>query len=200
MVDATRTVLILAFAEMEVLDYAGPYEVFNVAGELTDPKTFQVRSVGVKPGRVVARGGFTVVPDHSLADAPPADLLIIPGGAGSRRLLDNAELLDWVRTRATATELIASVCTGALLLAAAGLLEDCAATTHHGAFDELARLSPSTAIVSDQRYVHSAPGLWTSGGISAGIDLSLALVEELAGAGARDVVVAEMEWGWHLRR
>ncbi|HRA06560.1 MAG TPA: DJ-1/PfpI family protein [Propionicimonas sp.] len=192
----TRQVAILAFDDMEVLDYAGPYEVFNVAGELTDPAAFAVCSVGLHPGQVVGRGGFTVLPRFTIADCPAPDVLVIPGGAGTRRLLGDTDLLGWVRSVSVEADVVASVCTGALVLAAAGLLDDRDATTHHGAFAELEALSPSTRIDRTARFVQAAPGLWTSGGISAGIDLSLELVARLAGSHARDAVVTEMEWGW----
>lgn len=192
----TRTVLILAFPDMEVLDYAGPYEVFNVAGELSEPTAFRVHSVAVAPGPVVGRGGFTVLPDHTIDDHPPPDLVIIPGGAGSRRLLADDRLLDWVQAQAGRVEHLAAVCTGALVLAAAGLLDGLEATTHHEAFGELARLSASTRIVRDARFVRSGPALWTSGGISAGIDLALELVDLCAGPATRAAVETEMEWGW----
>src|ERR1700722_13070405 len=96
-----RSVQILAFDGMEVLDYAGPYEVFNVAGEVTDPSAFRVASVGVTE-RPVGRGGFTVVTDFTLANAPASDIVIVPGGAGSRALLGNSDVLAWLQQRASA--------------------------------------------------------------------------------------------------
>ena len=190
-----RRVGILAFPDMEVLDYAGPFEVFNVAGELV-PGSFVVRSIAVAGRAVVARGGFTVVADATIADGALPDLLVIPGGAGSRRLLADGPLLTWVREAESHVELIASVCTGALLLGAAGLLANRPATTHHDAVDELRAASPSTKVRPGARFVRSAEHIWTSAGVSAGIDLSLHLVEHLRGPEARRVVAAEMEWGW----
>jgi len=191
-----RTVGILAFDQMEVLDYAGPYEVFNVAGEMAPDTEFAVTSIGVSPGPVTGRGGFTVVPQTSIGEASTPEVLIVPGGAGTRALLRDLTVLDWVRNAASSADLTVSVCTGALVLAAAGLLDGRPATTHHGAFDELAAISPSIQIVPGERFVQSAERVWTSGGISAGIDVSLHLVGLLAGHSTRDLVVAEMEWGW----
>lgn len=190
----TRTVGILAFDEMEVLDYAGPYEVFNVAGELT--RAFAVEAIGVTPGPVSGRGGFAVLPSATIAEGPAPDVLVVPGGAGTRPLLHDEVALDWIRTAAGRAELLLSVCTGSLVLGAAGLLEGRSATTHHTAYDELAALSPTTEVVRGERFVRSAERIWTSGGISAGIDLSLHIVGELLGDDARDQVAAEMEWGW----
>lgn len=191
-----RTVAILAFDDMEVLDFAGPYEVFNVAGELGEDNPFSVFSVGLTGAPAVGRGGFSVLPTYSLDDAPPSDLLVVPGGAGTRPLLKNERLLAWVRERASEVELLVSVCTGALVLGAAGLLERQSATTHHDAFDELAALSPTTTVVRGQRFVRSSDRVVTSAGVSAGVDASLYVVQELAGSETRDRTVVEMEWLW----
>lgn len=191
-----RTVAILAFDDMEVLDFAGPYEVFNVAGELGDGHPFSVFSVGLTSAPAVGRGGFAVQPTYSLDDAPPPDLLVIPGGAGSRALTRDERLLTWVKERAAEVELLMSVCTGALVLGAAGLLERRAATTHHDAYDELAAISPTTKVVRGQRFVRSSDTILTSAGVSAGVDLALHVVQQLAGQETRDRTVTEMEWMW----
>ncbi|WP_246142836.1 DJ-1/PfpI family protein [Nocardioides rubriscoriae] len=191
-----RTMGILAFDDMEVLDYAGPYEVFNVASERWPGPRPQVRSIGTRAGQVVGRGGFAVVPDADLGDDGYPDVLVVPGGAGTRRLLGDREVVDWVRSAAHEAQLVLSVCTGALVLAAAGLLDDRPAATHHGALDELAALSPSVTVVTGRRFVQSSDRVWTSAGVSAGIDLSLHAVDLLAGPDLRDQVVEEMEWGW----
>lgn len=191
-----RTVAILAFDDMEVLDFAGPYEVFNVAGELGDGNPFSVFSVGLTREPAVGRGGFAVLPTYSIEDAPPPDLLVVPGGAGTRPLLKDDALLAWVKERAAEVELLLSVCTGALVLGAAGLLARRPATTHHDAYDELAAISPSTEVVRGQRFVRSSDTILTSAGVSAGVDLSLHVVQLLAGQETRDRAVTEMEWMW----
>jgi transcriptional regulator GlxA family with amidase domain len=191
-----RTVAILAFDDMEVLDFAGPYEVFNVAGELGEGSPFSVFSVGVTGAPAVGRGGFTVQPTYSIDDAPPSDVLVVPGGAGTRPLLQDERLVAWLRERGAEVEVLLSVCTGALLLGAAGLLERKSATTHHDAFDELAALSPTTHVVRGQRFVRSDERTVTSAGVSAGVDASLYVVQELTGAQTRERTVAEMEWMW----
>jgi len=121
---------------------------------------------------------------------------VVPGGAGTRPLLHDERLLAWLRDRAAEVELLLSVCTGALLLAQAGLLERRRATTHHDAFDELAAISPTTHVVRGQRFVRAAETILTSAGVSAGVDLSLHAVQLLAGQQTRDRTVAEMEWMW----
>ncbi|MDN4162203.1 DJ-1/PfpI family protein [Nocardioides sp. SOB72] len=191
---STRTVAILAFDDMEVLDFAGPYEVFNVAGELGEGRPFEVVTVGLTGEPAIGRGGFTVLPDHRLADCPPVDVLVVPGGAGTRALLDHEELGTFLRERYAAVELLMSVCTGAMLLARAGLLAGLPATTHHTTYDELAAIDPTVSVERGPRFVRAADRLWTSAGVSAGVDLALEVVERLAGRAAREVTVAEMEW------
>jgi transcriptional regulator GlxA family with amidase domain len=190
-----RTVEILAFDDMEVLDYAGPYEVFNLAGECTDPAAFVVTSVGVTP-LPTGRGGFRVVPDHPLADAPPADIVVVPGGEGTRALQGDERVLTWLTERVADGALLLTVCTGALIAAGAGLLAGREATTHHEAFADLVRASPTTRVLEGRRYVRSADRIWTSAGVSAGVDLALAVVGELEGADLQAAVAAEMEWMW----
>lgn len=195
-----RSVGIMAFDEMEVLDFAGPYEVFNVAGDLSTPRgAFQVTTVGVTP-EPVGRGGFRVRPDYTLRDAPHLDVLIIPGGAGSRTVMMNSEVLSWVRARHADAERMLTVCTGSLVAASAGLLAGHRATTHHGAYEELAAICPGSdaravEVARGYRVVRSTDKIWTSAGISAGIDLALEAVENFSGRSLRKAVEEEMEWG-----
>ncbi len=194
-----HNVAILIFDDVEVLDFAGPFEVFNVAREVVKPApfpVFNVYTVGLNLQTVIARGGLRVQPNFSLSDCPATDILVVPGGAGTRRLLNHSILLDWLRKQATQVTLLTSVCTGALVLAAADLLPKGEATTHHGAFDQLKLLSSEQTIIEDRRYVQNGNVL-TSGGISAGVDMSLMIVEALHGKANADLVRAEMEWGWH---
>ena len=119
----TRNLAILIFEDVEVLDFCGPFEVFSVANRFTDPPAFSVFTVAEKPGPVLTRGGLSVNPHHRLADFPRPDLLLVPGGQGTRREMHNAVLVDWIKARSQEAELVLSVCTGALLLARAGLLD-----------------------------------------------------------------------------
>lgn len=192
----THSVGILAFDDMEVLDYAGPYEVFNLASERWPGERPEVQAIGTRNGPVTGRGGFTVIPNASIATRTYPDVLVVPGGAGTRPLLGEDRVLEWIAAAVQEAQLVLSVCTGALVLAAAGLLEGCPATTHHRAYDELAALSPLTTVVEGERFVQSSERIWTSAGISAGIDLALHAVEQLVGGEVRDQVTREMEWGW----
>jgi transcriptional regulator GlxA family with amidase domain len=194
-----RNVAIVVFDEIEVLDFAGPFEVFSVAAA-TMPRApyapFFTYTVGLTSRSVETYGGLTVTPRFSYQDCPEPDILIVPGGDGSRRLLTHDAFLAWVERQSSRAEVVASVCTGALALARAGVLAGRRATTHHGAFSRLQELEPTVTVVTDQRFVQDGR-FWTSGGISAGIDMSLAIVESLLGA--NEPVVAEMEWMWHQR-
>jgi transcriptional regulator GlxA family with amidase domain len=193
-----RNVSILVFDDVEVLDFSGPYEVFNVASEATVPPPFYVYSVGITDKPVQGRGKFTFAPRYSIKDSPQADILIIPGGYGTRPLLKHEGLVSWIADQARKVEWLVSVCTGALLLAKAGLLKGCQATTHHTAFDRLQELSPTTTIVKDERFVQSSTKIFTAGGISAGIDVALHMVNKLAGTKICTDVVEEMEYNWGI--
>jgi len=196
-----RTVAILLFDDVEVLDFAGPFEVFAVTDELNDHRLFAVTTVAETPGPLRARNGLRVVPDHDFSSLPAADLLVIPGGLGTRPLLQRPEVLAWVRERSRAAEITASVCTGSLVLAKAGLLDGCDVTTHHQRHDLLHELAPAATVHADRRFlVNPATAtrglIATSAGISAGIDLSLHLVALLHGATTAEQTARYMEYRW----
>ncbi|HEX4208288.1 MAG TPA: DJ-1/PfpI family protein [Ktedonobacteraceae bacterium] len=177
----TRNVAILLFDDVEVLDFCGPFEVFGVAG-LRDSgeRPFRVYTVAEQAGPVTARNGLSVNPTWTLANCPASDILLIPGGQGTRREIDNPVLIDWVKAQAGRVDLLLSVCTGALLLAKASLLEGLSATTHREAVEELRALAPNTRLCPSERYVDNGK-IILSAGISAGIDMSLYVVAKLLG-------------------
>lgn len=190
-----RNVAILIFDGVELLDFCGPYEVFSVAAAHSEEPPFRVYTIAGKPGPVSARNGLSVNPDYSLKDCPPPDLLVIPGGQGTRPLLQDEALLGWIREQHTRTELTLSVCTGSLLLAQAGLLPGMSATTHWGSLELLAALAPETQVLSDTRYVDNGR-IVTSAGVSAGIDMALHVVERLLGAEQAAIVARRMEYDY----
>jgi transcriptional regulator GlxA family with amidase domain len=181
-----QTVGILIFDDVEVLDFAGPFEVFSrtrlVAGAESrrsdDSAPFDVFTVG-RNHTVTAIGGLKVIPTYSLADAPPIDILVVPGGFGTRALLDDEAMLAWIRRAAHRAAQVTSVCTGALLLARIGALRGRRATTHWAALDLLASIDSTILVQRDARVV--ADTVVTSAGVSAGIDMAFALVEKLHG-------------------
>jgi transcriptional regulator GlxA family with amidase domain len=190
-----RNVVILVFDDVEVLDFAGPFEVFNVTAELNDPSPFHVVTVSENGYPIEARGKLSVNPHHSFEDCIPPDILLIPGGWGTRALMENQAVLDWIKEQAKRVELLLSVCTGALVLGKAGLLAGLNATTHHTAFGTLRQISPTIHVLEDKRYVDNGK-IITSGGISAGIDMSLYVVHRLLGDEALAKTLKEMEYEW----
>ncbi len=185
-----RKVAILIFDDVEVLDFCGPFEVFSLAGRSLSEKPFEVFTVAEKTDPVTARNGLSVNASYTTANCPQADILVVPGGMGTRRESNNQPLIDWISQQSANAELVMSVCTGALLLAKAGLLEGLAATTHFGAMDLLRKAAPKTEIQPDKRFVDNGRVL-LSAGISAGIDLSFHLVVRLLG---HDVAVETAHW------
>jgi len=190
-----RSVALLLFPEVEVLDFAGPFEVFSVTDELSDHTAFAVSNVASTP-TVKARNGLRVVADHTLESCPHADILIVPGGFGTRALLQQPDILAWVRTRATAAERVMSVCTGSLVLAKAGLLDGLRITTHHQVLPMLTELAPRSTVDPTRRF-HDNGHILTAAGISAGIDCSLHLVGQLLGKDTAAKTAAYMEYEVH---
>jgi transcriptional regulator GlxA family with amidase domain len=185
-----RRVAILIFDEVEVLDFCGPFEVFAVTGARQEPKPFDVFTVAATAAPIIARNGLSVNANFTFADCPQADILIVPGGYGTRPLMHNQVVLDWIKAQAERAELVMSVCTGALLLAKAGLLEGLTATTHWAAMELLRDAAPNTTVQPEQRFVDNGRIL-LSAGISAGIDLSFHIVARLLG---REVTNETARW------
>ncbi len=190
-----RNVAILIFDEVEVLDFAGPFEVFNVTGEVLEPAPFNVYTIAQSSEPIKARGQLSINPHYTLDTCPQPDILLVPGGAGTRPLLKNQLLQDWLIAQAGQVEYLLSVCTGSLVLAKAGLLDGLGATTHNAAFDLLRENGPTTTVYTDKRYVDNGK-IITAAGISAGIDMSLYVVHKLMGAEKLQVTLDVMEYHW----
>jgi transcriptional regulator GlxA family with amidase domain len=193
-----RRVGILVFPEVEVLDFCGPYEVFSVvrldeSRRREDVSPFEVRLVAATPDVLIATGGLRVVPDHTLDACPPLDVLVVPGGWGTRALLDDEPLLGWIAARAREVETLTSVCTGSMLLGKAGLLDGRRATTHWRALDWMAESLPAVTVVRDQHVVEDGHVL-TSAGISAGIDMALRVVTRYHGEPIGRATARHMEY------
>ncbi|HET6329051.1 MAG TPA: DJ-1/PfpI family protein [Planctomycetaceae bacterium] len=191
-----RNVAILIFPEVEVLDFCGPFEAFSVTSEVSAPGAFNVFTVAEQPGPVHTRNGLSVNPHYRLDDAPQPHVLLIPGGLGTRPLLNNQPLLEWIRTKSKSAELTLSVCTGSLVLAKAGLLDGLGTTTHWGAIDLLRELAPKSTVYTDRRFVDNGHVI-CSAGIAAGIDMSLHVIERLLGPDATLKTARYMEYPWH---
>lgn len=193
--ERTRNVAILIFDDVEVLDFCGPFEVFSVVGKRQDLNPFEVYTVAERKAPVEARNRLSLNPRYGFDDCPPPDILIVPGGFGTRREIHNINLVSWIRRHAERAELLLSVCTGALLLAQAGLLDGMVATTHHGAFDLLRQMAPETRVVEDQRIVDNG-SIVLSAGISAGLDMSFHVVAKLLGLEQAVETAQYMEYAW----
>lgn len=194
---------ILVFDEVEVLDFAGPYEVFTTASRVQARRQpqqaapFAVRCIARDAAPVRARAGMRVLPDADFATAPASDLLIVPGGVVDGALAC-ARTLDWIAASAATAGTVASVCTGAFLLARAGVLGEGPVTTHWEDVDALRRTFPALQVRDGPRWTaHDAAGrVWTSAGISAGLDLSLHLVARLAGQALAAHTARQMDYAW----
>ncbi|MFT3783184.1 MAG: DJ-1/PfpI family protein [Nibricoccus sp.] len=188
-----KSLAILVFDEVEVLDFAGPFEVFSVANELTGHSALNVHTVAPARATVRAVNGLKIVPDYTLDDCPAPQIIIMPGGAGTRALLRQPTFLEWLRIKSRTAEIVASVCTGALVLGKIGLLDAITTTTHHQCLDELRAIAPATLIDPTQRF-HDNGKICCAAGISAGIDLSLHLVSRLLGEDIANRTSSYMEY------
>lgn len=224
-----KTVGILIYNGVEVLDFCGPFEVFSVTRlpnrELpTDPSPFKVVLIAETSDPIQTTGGMQVLPHVTFESCPPLHILVVPGGIGSRTERYNASVLDFLRRHSTAAlrslEILSSVCTGSLLLAQAGLLKGQSATTHWAALDLMEQDYPDVTVVRDKHWIvvdhlglnplfpgAAAPNndasvlnqctfqaLFTSAGISAGIDMSLKIVERVLGSEVARRTARQMEY------
>lgn len=196
----SRNVGIFVFDQVEVLDFAGPFEVFTTASRMharTDPlgpPLFTVFTVGLSRSPLTARAGLSVFPDYDFLNHPPIDILIVPGGVVTDELT-RPGVPEWIATSSGRCEITASVCTGAFLLAQAGLLAGKAATTHWEDIDDLRKMFSNVNVVPEKRWVDEGR-IVTSGGISAGIDMSLHIVERIAGRALAERTARQMEFDW----
>ncbi|MFB9319168.1 GlxA family transcriptional regulator [Cryptosporangium minutisporangium] len=182
---SARHVLVVLFDGVQSLDVTGPAEVFTGATQHPDVRSgYQVTTASIGGGPIRTSSGLTLVPDSDLDETPPPDTLVVPGGEGTRSI--DPAIVDWLRQRAPDARRVASVCTGALLLADAGLLKGRRATTHWNVCATLARRHPDVDVDPEPIFVRDGP-IATSAGVTAGIDLALALVEEDLG---REVALA----------
>ena len=186
---------ILLFNEVEVMDFAGPFEVFSITEHHDGSgKAFQVHTISRTKQLVSARNGLKIQPDYDFQDAPQFDILIIPGGYGAEEIeIHNQETIDWLKTRFVHVQIMASVCTGAFLLAEAGLLNAKQATTHWMDIEKLEKQYPQISVIRDVKFVDAYP-IITSGGISAGINMSFYIIKKLLGLNVAQIAAKRMEY------
>ena len=194
---------IFLFDGVEVLDFAGPFEVFSrtrlqpgtMSRRSDETAPFEVFTIAATKEVVRATGGLSILPQYDFASAPRVDVLVVPGGFGTRPLLEDGPTLDWIRRTAATARTVTSVCTGSLLLARAGLLAGRRATTHWGAYDLLAGLDPTVTVEREARVV--TDGIVSSAGVAAGIDMAFAVVETLCGRAVADETSKYIEYPRH---
>jgi transcriptional regulator GlxA family with amidase domain len=172
------TIGMLIFDDAEELDFVGPWEVFTMAAKTRDD--VRVVTIAERAGPVRCAKGMRVLPDHTLTDAPALDVVLVPGGMGTRREVNNPVLIDWLRKIAPNLRWVTSVCTGALLLCEAGFARGKRVTTHWAFVEELRKRYPDVEVLGNVRYVRDEQ-LCTAAGVSAGIDLALWLTGQLWG-------------------
>ncbi|UCH24898.1 MAG: DJ-1/PfpI family protein [Trueperaceae bacterium] len=192
-----RTVAILIFEDVELLDFAGPYEVFSSVrkpGSDTE-RLLEVFTVAEVSELVTCRNGLVVKPDHTLDSCPAFDLMVVPGGRGTRTAVRRPALIDWIAERSETTELTTSVCTGSFLLAEAGLLTGKATTTHWGSIEQLRQRYPEVEVKENIRWVE-AGNIISSAGVSAGIDMALFITAKLYGSEVASETARGMEYDY----
>jgi putative intracellular protease/amidase len=182
---ARRNVAILVFEGVQIIDFTAPYEVFGQAH-------FNVFTVGPTRDPLTTAMGLKVTPAYGFADAPPAEIIVLPGGNVN---LEDRRIVDWVRAREAQSEVTLSVCNGAFWLAKAGLLDGLTATTFHGLIDDLATTAPKAHVVRDKRFVDNGK-IVTSAGLTSGMDGALHVVEKLLGQGKARAVALQLEYDW----
>ena len=192
-----RNIAIYIYDDAEVLDFSGPFEVFSTANRLCSPPPFNVFLIAEQLSKVIARGGYPLLPHYDISNHPAIDVLVVVGGEHDRQLT-NGPVIDWIRQQAAKVPLVASVCTGAFLLAAAGVLANRRVTTHWQDIAALAEQYPETTVLDGVRWVDEGD-LITSAGISAGIDMSLYLVSRLIDMALAVKTARQMEYDWQGR-
>lgn len=196
----TTTIGIYLFPDVEVLDFAGPFEVFTTAsrvfarGNPNSTPRFRVFTVAREIQLVRARAGLEVMPTHALDDHPAMNLLVVPGGEVSAEL-HKADVIAWIARQAARARITAAICTGAFLLGRAGLLTGKSVTTHWEDIADLRAMLPDATVLENRRWVDEG-SIVTSAGISAGIHMSLHLVERLANRELALATARQMEFDW----
>lgn len=197
----TLNVGIVLFDQVEVLDFCGPFEVFSVTAEITAQHrqskkgAFNVFTVAEHHRLVTTRGGMLVQPHFTIEDHPHIDIVVVPGGFGTRKEIDNPVLMEWLVKITQQARLTTSVCTGSFLLGRVGVLEGHNATTHWASLDRFAHTFPQIHVQREVRWVDDET-IITSAGISAGIDMSLHVVERLLGRIQAEETAKQMEYVW----
>ncbi|MFN3759814.1 MAG: DJ-1/PfpI family protein [Algoriphagus aquaeductus] len=168
---------IFVFEEVEVLDFAGPFEVFSVAAQLSNYQLLQVSTFGTSQTPIRTKNGLQVIPDTGLDSLESLDFLVIPGGDGTKKIIQNPGVLASLQSKINSSQWTMSVCSGSRILGKTGFLDHKAYCTHHEVFESMEEIVPTGMPQPQLRFVQSDRKIWTAAGISAGIDLALHLTE-----------------------
>lgn len=191
---------IFAFDDMEVLDFAGPFEVFSVTNQLSGYKLLKIRVASADKKTIIAKNGLEIKADFRLADLENLDYLVIPGGDGTKKVIQRKEVLNHIKRLTSQSSWTMSVCSGSRILGKAGFLDQKPYCTHHEVFDSMSEIVPSGVPKRDLRFVQSDQQIWTAAGISAGIDLALHLTELTFGKALAEQTAAYMEYYPYLAK
>lgn len=190
----TKTVGIFLFDDVEVLDFAGPFEVFSVTGQLSEGQILKVVTIAKTIATVTAVNGLLVQPHYDITNHPPIDILVIPGGSGSRIVIEDKVIMDWMNAVYEQSELTLTICSGARIPASLGMLRGLPFCTHHEVYEHVMAIEPTAIPRPEERFVQTNDKLYTAAGISAGIDLSFHIVEKLFGESVATNTAVYMEY------
>jgi len=193
MSESKKKLGIFIFENVEVLDFCGPLEVFSSANKIMDGNPLDIFTFSERRESIEASSPLSVEPDYDLDHVPAMEYLLVPGGIGTRSLLESDYIIEWLAEEGPKTELLMSVCTGSLLLAEAGLLDGKQATTHHEAIDQLKQVGPDVNVKENQRFVDNGD-IICSAGVASGIDMSLYVVKQLFGEEILEQTRIRMEY------
>lgn len=188
---STRSIGVVLFNEFELLDVFGPLEMYGMA-----PENFEIHMVAERGGDVASKQGPRSVVEHEFGDGRQFDILLVPGGRGTRTEVENSNLLEWLRVQSLNAEYVTSVCTGSALLAKAGLLDGIRATTNKRAFAWATSQSDKVIWEKEARWVEDEK-FFTSSGVSAGMDMSLAVIGKILGNETAEQIATWTEYEWH---
>lgn len=189
-----KNVAILIFDDAEVLDFSGPFEVFSVTSQINEDHFYNVFTISENTDLVKAVNGLKVQPDFSIENHPHIDILIISGGQGTRTIMKNESLLKWISSVYNTGSLMLSICSGSRLIGKLGLLNEKKYCTHHQVYDSMEQIVINGFPQKHQRFIQSDERIYTSGGISAGIDLSFHIIEKQLGKNIAQKTADYMEY------
>ncbi len=188
-----KNIGILVFDNVELLDFAGPFQVFSASNTCSTKKHFNILTVASSLSHIKTSNGLEIVPQYAIDQHPDIDILVIPGGDGTKSLLNKKQLLDWLRSIIQGTIITLSVCSGARILAKLGLLKNLEFTTHQEVVEDVLTIEPKAVYDKNKRFVDNGK-IMTSAGISTGIDLALHIVEKLHGISLKKAVMDYMAY------